>query len=108
MESIPGLHKRKKIRAPYRMYEVITLLVFSMNDLNNTYCMCFFTTCTYMFSKISENYFVSSELSQLLDSNRYRIKAGSLKMNTALEYMCAVQEWSRRGAVDVKRVFLTI
>jgi hypothetical protein len=34
-------------------------------------------------------------------------KAGSLKRNTALEYS-TVQEWSRRGAVDVKRVLLTI
>jgi hypothetical protein len=37
----------------------------------------------------------------------HRLEAGSLKMNTALEY-CTVQEWSRRGAVDVKRVLLTI
>jgi len=34
-------------------------------------------------------------------------KAGSLKMNTALEYSTTVREWSRRGAVDVKKV-LTI
>jgi hypothetical protein len=27
-------------------------------------------------------------------------------MNTALEYSTRVQEWSRRGAVDVKRVLL--
>jgi hypothetical protein len=31
-----------------------------------------------------------------------RHKAGSLKMNTALEYSI-VQEWSRRGTVDVKK-----
>ncbi len=34
------------------------------------------------------------------------LKAGSLKRNTALEYSTIV--WSRRGAVDVKRVLLTI
>jgi hypothetical protein len=40
-------------------------------------------------------------------STRKSLEAGSLKMNTVL-LLSTVQEWSRRGAVDVKRVLLTI